>query len=204
MCRKAKEPEYILKLKYDHLLQKLVAGTGFITGRSPGPEEEAEGDQAAVIARLSDVELDKEFERMLDNMNLTDQKKEPLRRLPLIKKREMLTMNCKTNHRASSAAVSLVLKDITIILKFLFTESSAREAGESRRLHPAPGQQQWRRDHAEEVGRGGVAAGGADQQQPGLGAAVLRGPGAAAVARGHQGVSHQVPGLGLHSAEDSN
>ena len=106
MCRKAKE--YILKLKYDHLLQKLVAGTGFITGRSPGPEEDAEGDQAAVIARLSDVELDKEFERMLDNMNLTDQKKEPLRRLPLIKKREMLTMNSKTNHRASSAAVSLV------------------------------------------------------------------------------------------------
>ena len=115
----------MLKLKYDRL-QKLVAGTGFITGRSPGPEEVVEGDQAAVIARLSDFELDKEFERMLDNMNLTDQKKEPLRRLPVIKKREMLTMNCKTNHRASSAAVSLVLKGIIIIIKSFYRIRGAR------------------------------------------------------------------------------
>merc|ERR1719445_565236 len=37
-----------------------------------------------------------EFERMLENMNLTEEKKEPLRMLPISKKRDMLTMNSKT------------------------------------------------------------------------------------------------------------
>ena len=49
---------------------------------------------------MSDMELDKEFERMLDNMNLTEQKKEPLRRLPKITKREMVTNYYKTNASA--------------------------------------------------------------------------------------------------------
>merc|ERR1719234_1781751 len=39
---------------------------------------------------------------MLDNMNLSDLKKEPLRRLGPHKKREMLTMHNKTNTRASN------------------------------------------------------------------------------------------------------
>ena len=53
------------------------------------------------ISRMSEMELDKEFEKMLDNMNLSDLKKEPLRRLGPHKKREMLTMHNKTNTRAS-------------------------------------------------------------------------------------------------------
>ena len=50
---------------------------------------------------MSEMVLDKEFEKMLDNMNLSDLKKEPLRRLEPHKKREMLTMHNKTNTRAS-------------------------------------------------------------------------------------------------------
>ena len=37
-----------------------------------------------------------EFEKMLENMNLTEEKKEPLRMLPINKKRDMLTMNSKS------------------------------------------------------------------------------------------------------------
>ena len=62
--------------------KKLVAGTGFITGKSPGRENEDEDSPAIAIGKMTDMELDKEFERMLDNMNLTEMKKEPLRRLP--------------------------------------------------------------------------------------------------------------------------
>ena len=38
----------------------------------------------------------KEFETLLENMNLTEDKKEPLRKLPINTKREMLAMNTKT------------------------------------------------------------------------------------------------------------
>ena len=40
-----------------------------------------------------------EFEKMLENMNLTEEKKEPLRMLPINKKRDMLTMNSKSMAR---------------------------------------------------------------------------------------------------------
>ena len=64
------------------------------------------------IGQMSDQNIMDEFERMLENMNLTEEKKvrfflfhiiyvkcnhkEPLRMLPISKKREMLTMNSKT------------------------------------------------------------------------------------------------------------
>merc|ERR1719153_1325123 len=48
------------------------------------------------IGQMSDQNIMDEFERMLENMNLTEEKKEPLRMLPIGKKREMLTMNSKT------------------------------------------------------------------------------------------------------------
>merc|ERR1719500_1447635 len=48
------------------------------------------------IGQMSDQNIVDEFERMLENMNLTEEKKEPLRMLPISKKREMLTMNSKT------------------------------------------------------------------------------------------------------------
>jgi len=48
------------------------------------------------ISHMGEEEIGVEFERMLENMNLTEEKKEPLRRIPLNKKREMLTMNNKT------------------------------------------------------------------------------------------------------------
>jgi len=48
------------------------------------------------ISHMGETEIGVEFERMLENMNLTEEKKEPLRRIPLNKKREMLTMNNKT------------------------------------------------------------------------------------------------------------
>jgi phenylalanyl-tRNA synthetase alpha subunit len=37
-----------------------------------------------------------EFEKMLKNMNLSEEKKEPLRMLPISKNRDMLNMNNKT------------------------------------------------------------------------------------------------------------
>ena len=53
------------------------------------------------ISHMGEEEISIEFERMLENMNLTEEKKEPLRRIPLNKKREMLTMNSKTVARVS-------------------------------------------------------------------------------------------------------
>ena len=48
------------------------------------------------IGQMSDRDIMEEFEKMLENMNLSEEKKEPLRMLPISKKREMLTMNSKT------------------------------------------------------------------------------------------------------------
>merc|ERR1719290_521632 len=45
---------------------------------------------------MSDDDIMQEFEKMLENMNLSEEKKEPLRMLPISKKRDMLTMNSKT------------------------------------------------------------------------------------------------------------
>ena len=81
-----------------------MSGTGFISNKTAGSG--GHGDDfvnplATNVSNMSEMELDKEFEKMLDNMNLSDLKKEPLRRLGPHKKREMLTMHNKTNTRAS-------------------------------------------------------------------------------------------------------
>jgi len=88
-------------------LDKMVGGLGGSKSRSRGPpgqlpksnslgdfnEAEEEGWN---IGQMSDKDIMDEFEKMLENMNLTEEKKEPLRMLPLSKKRDMLTMNSKT------------------------------------------------------------------------------------------------------------
>ena len=58
-----------------------------------------EMSEVSSIKTMSDMELDKQFEKMLANMNLSEEKKEPLRKLPIYKKREMLTMHYKTHVR---------------------------------------------------------------------------------------------------------
>ena len=52
-------------------------------------------DEGVNFSKMGEKEILKEFEKMLENMNLTEEKKEPLRRIQSSKKREMLTMNNK-------------------------------------------------------------------------------------------------------------
>lgn len=93
-----------------------MSGTGFISGKSPGSHnDDFENPLVMNISRMSEMELDKEFEKMLDNMNLSDLKKEPLRRLGPHKKREMLTMHNKTNNRAS-VRIKLFFYSILLLL----------------------------------------------------------------------------------------
>ena len=93
-----------------------MSGTGFISGKSPGSHtDDFENPLVMNISRMSEMELDKEFEKMLDNMNLSDLKKEPLRRLDPHKKREMLTMHNKTNNRAS-VRIKLFFYSILLLL----------------------------------------------------------------------------------------
>ena len=51
------------------------------------------------INQMPDHEVVVEFEKMLENMNLSDDKKQPLILLPMSKKREMLTMSSKSMAR---------------------------------------------------------------------------------------------------------
>ena len=62
---------------------------------SLGDFNEAE-EEGWTIGQMSDQDIMEEFEKMLENMNLTEEKKEPLRMLPINKKRDMLTMNSKS------------------------------------------------------------------------------------------------------------
>jgi len=92
-------------------LDKMVGGLG--GGKKPpggskrppgqlGPKSSSLGDfneaeeEGWNIGQMSDADITEEFEKMLENMNLSEEKKEPLRLLPLAKKRDMLTMNSKT------------------------------------------------------------------------------------------------------------
>ena len=69
----------------------------------------------ANIGHMGETEICSEFEKMLENMNLTEEKKEPLRMIPMNKKREMLTMNSKTAARVSTCMRSkFTLKQILI------------------------------------------------------------------------------------------
>jgi len=88
-------------------LDRMVGGLGSSKTRARGPPgqlpkanslgdfNEAEED-GLNIGQMSDKDIMEEFEKMLENMNLSEEKKEPLRMLPISKKRDMLTMNSKT------------------------------------------------------------------------------------------------------------
>merc|ERR1719341_751634 len=88
-------------------LDKMVGGLGGSKSRGRGPPgqlpkanslgdfNEAE-EEGWTIGQMSDQDIMEEFEKMLENMNLSEEKKEPLRLLPLNKKRDMLTMNSKS------------------------------------------------------------------------------------------------------------
>ena len=54
---------------------------------------------------MTDKEVLTEFEKMLDNMNLTEEKKEPLRRHSISKKKDMLTMHFISNARVNSISM---------------------------------------------------------------------------------------------------
>lgn len=57
-------------------------------------------EETMTINRMPDYEVLEEFERMLENMNLTAEKKAPLLKLELSKKREMLSMNNRNMARS--------------------------------------------------------------------------------------------------------
>jgi len=94
------------------MLDKMVGGLGGGKSRpskfgppsnlprpnSLGDFNEAE-EESWNIDKMSDNDIMDEFEKMLENMNLNEEKKEPLRLLPLSKKRDMLTMNSKQTAR---------------------------------------------------------------------------------------------------------
>ena len=53
-------------------------------------------EEGWTIGQMSEHDIVEAFEKMMDDMNLTEEKKEPLRMLPINKKRDMLTMNSKS------------------------------------------------------------------------------------------------------------
>ncbi|KAF0298551.1 Protein diaphanous [Amphibalanus amphitrite] len=61
----------------------------------PDPEEQAEQQHQAYIMSMNPDEVEHAFERMLDDMNLTEEKKTPLRIQDIEKKRSMLSMHSK-------------------------------------------------------------------------------------------------------------
>merc|ERR1719509_195812 len=77
---------------------------------------------------MTDQDITQEFEKMLENMNLTEEKKEPLRLLPISKKRDMLTMNSKTTARNSFNSPNdyiqyLSKPDLSLLKKYNCIES---------------------------------------------------------------------------------
>ncbi|XP_076362550.1 diaphanous related formin 1 isoform X1 [Tachypleus tridentatus] len=68
---------------------------------TPRPQSEDFSDHldAAehMLVTLTDEEINNEFEKMLDDMNLSEEKKEPLRSRPMMLKKEMLSMHLKGN-----------------------------------------------------------------------------------------------------------
>merc|ERR550519_154791 len=77
---------------------------------------------------MTDQDIMQEFEKMLENMNLTEEKKEPLRLLPIGKKRDMLTMNSKTTARNSFNSPNdyiqyLSKPDLSLLKKYNCIES---------------------------------------------------------------------------------
>ncbi|QQP38860.1 Putative LOC100741633 [Caligus rogercresseyi] len=68
---------------------------GLVRPNSVGDFNEVDEESWTAIAQLSDNETHAEFEKMLENMNLSEEKKQPLLHLSLNKKREMLSMNSR-------------------------------------------------------------------------------------------------------------
>merc|ERR1719245_2442472 len=89
-------------------LDKMVGGLGGSKSRGgrggPGQLPKANSfqdfnevdEEGWTIGQMSEHDIVEAFEKMMDNMNLSEEKKEPLRLLPLNKKRDMLTMNSKS------------------------------------------------------------------------------------------------------------
>jgi diaphanous 2 len=89
---------------------KMVGGLGSSKSKSRGtpgkpPKRTSLGDlnkaeeEGCSIGQMSDRDIMEEFEKMLENMNLSEEEKEPLRMLPISKKKDMLIMNSKTMAR---------------------------------------------------------------------------------------------------------
>ena len=80
------------------------------------------------INQMPDHEVLGEFEKMLENMNLQEDKKVPLQKLPLSEKRKMLTLNSKsqTANRFNSPAdyiQYLSTSDLSLQKKYSCIES---------------------------------------------------------------------------------
>lgn len=98
-----------VSLQLDKMVGGLGGGAKGKRGYPPGPgglmRPSSVGDFNEVdedswsINQMPDHEVITEFEKMLENMNLTEEKKQPLVNLPMSKKREMLSMNSRTMAR---------------------------------------------------------------------------------------------------------
>ncbi|XP_015122157.1 protein diaphanous isoform X2 [Diachasma alloeum] len=73
------------------------SGTGFNTIPRPnsGDDFDEIEQQRAIIERMDEETVNEKFEEMLANMNLKEEKKEPLRQQPDAKKKEMLVLHYK-------------------------------------------------------------------------------------------------------------
>ncbi|XP_008549742.1 protein diaphanous isoform X1 [Microplitis demolitor] len=73
------------------------SGTGFNTVPRPhsGDDFDEIEQQRSIIERMDEETVNDRFEKMLANMNLTEEKKEPLRQQPESKKKEMLVLHYK-------------------------------------------------------------------------------------------------------------
>ncbi|CAH1777867.1 unnamed protein product, partial [Owenia fusiformis] len=66
-----------------------------------GSDGTADADSQQIVNRLTDDEVKAKFEQMLDDMNLTDEKKEPLRKGNIEMKRSMIAMHLKSSQQRS-------------------------------------------------------------------------------------------------------
>ncbi|CAG5082226.1 Similar to Diaph3: Protein diaphanous homolog 3 (Mus musculus) [Cotesia congregata] len=73
------------------------SGTGFNTMPRPhsGDDFDEIEQQRSIIEKMDEETVNDRFEKMLANMNLTEEKKEPLRQQPEAKKKEMLVLHMK-------------------------------------------------------------------------------------------------------------
>ena len=90
---------------------------GFKVSRSDRRDESlAEGPQASAVDRMTDKDVVREFEKMLENMNLTEEKKEPLRRNLISKKKEMLIMHLKNTARVKFIMPTLIMLETSYFI----------------------------------------------------------------------------------------